>query len=291
MGLAYNDFNLLELGRIIALETLGVLEGIKKVSRFNIGADNLQNFKKRMTDLGLECEESDFRIMQTRSDKGMINVDITKFTEDEKGDYFLYVSKEKKKAKKAKEYDNIKTNKFSHQKLASLLGYPRCCIEFYEKHRPEAIKIRRDDYTLISLRNSEGFIFPYYTNNIMRYFESGLLTFFPCSYKCEKAIDFGKKMFKAIKKCSPEYADYLKKELRRTMIYTDFEGVHQLKKSVLKDNILTYSDVESTQKNQLHKLLKKADEIKIINHFLVKIMKNGKILKVLKKNSGILIFE
>lgn len=287
----HKNFNLLDLGNIIAVELFCVLKNIKSASRFNIKIKDFPKFKKICEQIGLRCEKNNFNIeISNSNDKKQIDSGVTKISS--KGDAcFVFVSKNQKKVAEITEAENLLEKKVNHKKIGELLGYPNCCTDFYIKNRTEAEEKRNDDYTLISLRKSKGFIFPFYLNNTLRYFNSAIITFFPCSYNCPKALAMSKKIFQEIKTASPEFANFLEDKLKCGVIYTDFDGVHLIRKYKLEKNILTYTIVESTCKNELNKILCEADEIKIVNKNFIKIMKNKKIIRILKKNCGIMMFK
>ena len=126
---------------------------------------------------------------------------------------------------------------------------------------------------------------------MLRYFDIGLITFFPCSYQCKEALKMSKKIFEEIKKNSSEYANYLTKRLKCAIIYTDNDGIHVLKDFNFEKGIINYGKVESTCENKLNKQLSSSNKIKIVNKNFIKIMNNETLIKVLKKNAGILIFK
>ncbi|MFH1605783.1 MAG: DUF483 domain-containing protein [Nanoarchaeota archaeon] len=291
MKLTHNKYNLLDLGNIIAVELFCVLKDIKTVSRFNVGLANLKSFKQFCKKLCLECEENNFNIEISKSyDKKQIDSGVTKIS-SEKNACFVFVSKNQKNIKEIKEAENLLEKKFNHKKIGELLGYPNCCTDFYIKNRTEAGEKRNDDYTLITLQKSKGFVFPFYLNNALRYFNSAIITFFPCSYSCPKAIDLSKKIFQEIQKASPEFTNFLEDKLKCVVIYTDFDGVHLIRDFDFEKNIIKYKTVESTCKNELNKILCEADELKIVNKNFIKVIKDKKIVKILKKNCGIMMFK
>lgn len=55
MKLMHKNFNLLDLGNIIAVELFCVLKNIKSASRFNIKIKDFPKFKKICEQIGLRC--------------------------------------------------------------------------------------------------------------------------------------------------------------------------------------------------------------------------------------------
>ncbi len=291
MKLMYEDFNLLDLGHIIAIETLCVLTDIKPVSRFIISENNLEYVKKVCEKLDLKFNVSPFRFTFKKGDKGDIGVSRIGKNNifQDKGDFFGYVSKSEELIDKAITVDRVEITRVDPKTLGRLFGYPECCIKFYIDNSDEAVSKRNDDYTVISLRNSKGFRFPFYLNNGKRFFDKALITFFPCSYNCKKAEIMSKKIFKELERISPEYADYIKRSLQSIILFTDNQGVHEIKGKIT-DNIIVHTRVVSTIKNELHKMLEKGDSIKIIDNATIQILSGNKILKVLNKNCGVMVF-
>jgi hypothetical protein len=222
---------------------------------------------------------SDFKVVKqdkekVYSDKG-IKVPIDS---EQKGYFFIYVSKNKETAEKAKELE--KNNK--HKELGVLLGYPECCSEFFEENYKEESE-KENDFTLASLKNSDGFQFPFYANIASRHFDLALLNHFPCNYNCKHSIELAKKHLEIIEKDDKEAAEIIKGMLKGAVLYTN-EGVFLLRYPELENNRLYYKGLMGTKNNQLSESLKNAEYIEIMNKNRIR-LDNLEI-----KNIGMMLF-
>jgi len=125
----------------------------------------------------------------------------------EKGEYCVYISKDKRIAQKCANEDPEYGYSPSLSKLkyfSKALGYPECCIDSYinlslsnlsEKRKKEILFQK-----IIQKRK------PFFLNNFL--YGPGLsLSFYePCSYHCKKALEYNKKIFEAVRKEDPYFA-------------------------------------------------------------------------------------
>jgi len=245
-----------------ALDILYVLENLKPVSRIIIKEDNLNKLLKKHK---LKSTISDFRIKKIvnnnlYSDKGIKNL--------KEGSSFLYISKNKKLAEQAKEAEEDN----NHKKLGKLLGYPNCCIKFFEDNFPIESK-KSNDYTLATLRNSTSFILPFQNNITLRHMDLALISHFPCSFHCKHSIKIAEKNLKTIEKHSKEIAAIMGGMLQGAVIYTKDQGIFALRDIELNTHTLKYGRIMASTNNQIYSLLKKSQLIKIKNKNQFKIEK------------------
>ena len=265
---------------IKSLEILYLLEGVKPVARIMAREDERNKVLGFFGEKGLSYAVSDFKVVKQDRDKSYSDKGIkVPIDSKEKGYFFVYVSRDKAKAEKAKELEN--ENK--HKELGVLLGYPECCAEFFEKNFSEESE-KQNDFTLASLKNSEGFQFPSYTNIASRHFDLALLNHFPCSFNCEKSVELAKKHLEVIEKDDKEAAGIIKGMLKGAVLYTN-EGVFLLRDYKLDNNRLYYKGVMGSINNQLSESLKNAEHIEILK-------KDRIILDSLElKNIGVMLFS
>ena len=224
----------------------------------------INNFLKKHK---LKTTLSDFKISddidtsRIYSDKG---IRISKNSKIQ-GKFFMYISKSKELAEKAKQLEA----KNKHSELGILLGYPKCCSEFFENNFPIESK-KKNDYTLATLRNSNGFSFPFYTNIAIRHMDLTLLSHFPCSFNCEHSIRIAKNNLNIIKKYSKKYFNIMDDMLKGAVIYTEDKGVFLLK-DIKMNNNLFYKEVISSTNNDIYNILKDSPNLKIINKNNIKI--------------------
>ena len=250
---------------IKSLEILCVIEDAKPCARILAFEDELDKVINFLNENNVSAVISDFKVLKQTvqsefySDK---SIKIPKNSE-QKGYFFVYLSKSKETAEKAK----LMEGKNNHLELGLLLGYPNCCCEFFENHFNE----KNTDLTLRVLENSNGFEFPFYTNIAARHFDVALLSHFPHSFECKPSIEIAKNNLRIINKHSKQLAVMFSGILQGIVIYTIDEGIFLLRKyEKIKDEII-YGDVLTTTKSKLYFLLSSNKKFNIVdkNSFVV----------------------
>jgi len=280
------DYMMQELRNIFesnikALEILYALEGVKPVARIMVKEDEKDKILDFLKKKGINYSLSDFKVMKQDEDKAYsdkaIKIDAAS---GEKGHFFIYASRDKEKAEKAKELE--KDNK--HKELGILLGYPRCCSEFFENNFSEESK-KQNDFTLRTLKNSDGFQFPFYTNIAVRHFDLALLSHFPCCFNCEGSIKIANIHLEAVRKYDKQSAEIIEGMLKGAVIYTETKGVFLLRYSKLENNRLYYKGIMGSKNNQIYEALKNAEHVDILSKDRIKLND----LEI--KNTGIMLFS
>tara|TARA_Y100000310_G_scaffold144397_1_gene143684 strand:- start:1336 stop:2178 length:843 start_codon:yes stop_codon:yes gene_type:complete len=265
-----------------SLEILYLLNDIKKTVRLDANDIELEKIKDFCNKENLSLEISDFKVLKVE-DKGKGGyANIVKrvpITYADNGLYHLYISKDKNKS----QFLKLLENKNDDNAIGELLGYPKCCIDFFMENKEKQQKIQ-NDYILPALSNSEGFKFPFYTNHAIRYFDITLLSYFPHSFDCKKSAEIAKNNLQCIKKHSEELATKFETTLKNPVLYTENKGIFIFKDSRLNNNILEFNEVKSTTNNELLKLLNENKKIEIINKNKIKI--NDKLIE----NVGFMLF-
>ncbi|HLG25111.1 MAG TPA: hypothetical protein VI564_09335 [Candidatus Nanoarchaeia archaeon] len=240
-----------------SLEILYVLEKTKPCARIMVLESEVEKTGRFLDSNNLKYSVSEFKVLKQNlqsdfySDK---SIKIEK-SEPRPGYFFLYISNDGKicaDAKKAEEEND-------HKRLGIILGYPKCCCDFFEKNFSE----KTTDLTLAALKNSEGFEFPFYTNIAARHFDINLLSHFPHSFQCPDSINMAKSNLKIIEKHSLDIAKLFCSILQSAVIYTLEEGVFLLRKYEKADNKLIYGDVVSLTKSKLYFLVSSNKELTI----------------------------
>ncbi|MBW2989980.1 hypothetical protein KY358_06725 [Candidatus Woesearchaeota archaeon] len=254
------ELNKVFRSNIKSLEILYLLKGIKPAARIMVKEEDKEGIFDLFRKNSIYFELSGFKVVKqdrekAYSDKGM-KVPIGS---SEKGYFFVYASKRKGLAEKAKEMEE----KGMHRELGAILGYPECCSSFFERHFDEMSK-RNNDFTMASLRSSSGLCFPFYTNIAARHFDLALLNHFPCSFSCAESIKMAKKHLKAIEEEDKEAAEIIKGMLKGAVLYTEDNGVFLLRKAELTGGRLSYLGVMGSKNNHLYESLKKAQYIEVL---------------------------
>lgn len=250
---------------IKSLEVLYVIEGTKPCARilaFEEESDKVIDF---LSENHIYTSISDFKVLKQAAQSDFYSDKSVKIDKNapQKGYLFVYLSKNKEVAEKAK----LMEENNNHKELGLLLGYPKCCCEFFEKNFDE----NNADLTLKTLNNSDGYEFPFYTNIAARHFDVALLSHFPHSFDCKPSIEIAKTNLKTIQKYSPQLAAMFSGILRSVVVYTMEEGIFLLRNYKKVNGEVIYGDVLTTAKSKLYYLLSSNKELEIIdkNNFFV----------------------
>jgi hypothetical protein len=196
--------------RTKALEILYLLHGIKPVVRQGFYDHEIGKVKDFCKENNLAIETAPYKVVLAEKDRRYSNKGFkVKVDDPRQGMYFVYISKDGRKAAMAEvfEYKN------DHRSLGLLLGYPECCVDFFVKNEPVRSKLD-SNYVVCTLDNSKGIRYPYFTNISKRHMDVTLLNHFPCSFNCERSIELAKKHLKLIAELDPnlamKYANQLK---------------------------------------------------------------------------------
>lgn len=248
-----------------SLEVLYVMEDARPCARILAFEDELDKVINFLNENKLKCSISDFKAIKQNiqsefySDK---SIKIPK-NDSRKGYFFVYISKDKNKAEKAR----IAEGNNNHLELGLVLGYPECCCEFFAKNFDE----KNSDLTLKILNNSNGFEFPFYNDIAARHFDVSLLSHFPHNFSCKPSIGIAKNNLMILQKHSKQLAGMFSNILKSAVIYTMEEGIFLLRKYKKENDELIYSDVVSTAKSKLYFLVSSNNKLRIIdkNNFFV----------------------
>ena len=138
-----------------------------------------------------------------------------------KGSIHLFISQKKENLKNAIKYGwypQIIRNKIIEKppidliRFGKVLGYPDCCIEFFNKsHKPEIpiyynrLKNTRDTPSI-------------YCNNVLNHFSYSFIHHTCCSLSCEKTIEWAKEIEAAIAEKEPEYVNKIRNALKLPLL-------------------------------------------------------------------------
>ena len=266
-----------------SLEILYLTNNIKKAVRLDANENELEKIRDFCSKEKLCLEISDFKVIKIKDEgKGNYSNIAKRASNEHIGDglYHVYISKDKTISKFLK----LLENKNDDEAVGKILGYPKCCIDFFMKNREKQQKLQ-NDYILPALENSEGFEFPFYTNYAARYFDVTLLSHFPHSFHCGESIKIAKNNFELIKKHSKELADKFGDILKSAVLYTDNSGIFILRDYKFEGSALQFNEIKSTINNELSNLLNKNKRMEIINKNMIKI--DDKIVE----NAGFMLFS
>ena len=265
---------------IKSLEVLYVIEGNKPCARIMIFEDELDKVNDFLKENNVNSVISDFKVLKQTAQSEFYSDKSIKIPKNsaQKGYFFVYLSKNKETAEKAK----LMEEQNNHFELGLLLGYPKCCCEFFEKN----FNNKNTDLTLKTLENSNGYEFPFYANIAARHFDVSLLSHFPHSFDCELSLEIAKNNIKTVQKNSKQLAVMFSGILQGVVIYTIEEGILLLRKYEKINNKIIYGDILTTTKSKLYYLLSSNKEFEIVdkNSFVVRDV------DIKGKDYGVIIF-
>jgi hypothetical protein len=113
-------------------------------------------------------------------------------------------------------------------RVASYLGIPSCCANFFSMVWPSASR-HQGDLCPYSCAMSEHHAYPWdwHTNIISQYFGVALISFFPCSFQCLHAKKVGEQAFKILSGIDKEWAQSVQALSKGVFLYTEYQGVYR----------------------------------------------------------------
>lgn len=180
------------------------------------------------------------------------------------GDYLLYISDSIDKARIARNNEE----KRKEIKFGEDLGIPSCCANFYISNSEKAME-KQNDFVLYVLENTlSSPPYNYWNNYIGQYFGYSLLSFFPCSFDCEKSIDVSKKIYDILYKIYPDFANKFLLYHKQNILYTEYRGIYLFQNTKYKNSVIKYSDslIHSTiKKSSIYKTITQSNKLFINN--------------------------
>lgn len=244
--------------KLKSLEILYVMEGVKPVSRILALPKDFDSIEEFCSRNSLYVETADFRIGLIDSDKDYSNkgkavgLDVPGFN-------ILYISRNRDDAKVAKGYEQ----KQDHVSLGLMLGYPKCCCDFFQNNYLEEIK-RNNDYIVPISKNTEKIENPFYNNIFTTYFDHALISHFPHSFDCEESVKLAKKYLEVIEKHSEGIAKNYSNMLKCVVVYTP-DSINILYGEFISKNVFQYSKVLTTKKDDFYYLFYNSKKVEIVN--------------------------
>lgn len=217
-------------------EVIAVRIGIKPVMRipvsYKFGCDK---FKQLCNNIGLVTGLSDYKVKEPYTRNDILPASSAL------GDNFMYVSLNKELINEAKKCDLI-----DEQKFGELMGYPRCCINYYNRITREKPVHEVHSYL------QSGKKLNWHNNYLLRFNSNYYLhAYFICSFDCKESIKNGKEILDGIRQYDELFADKIEYHLKLPILFDESrEGgiVHnwdRLKGIVfngkLKKNVIEYN--------------------------------------------------
>lgn len=274
-------------------EILLAAEGLK-VTRTLVAEKDVAEFVQEMTAIGLYAVLYDRKyVCQADAGKGgWISRHGFELALEANPDGFLmvYLADNPNAALRAMEAEHAHAD----QDFGSLLGIPACCSTFYTASI-EAAEQEQNDFILPVLENT-GSDWPYLyeTNIAVQYFDDGLLSFYPCSFKCSAAANFTMDIHRILAQHNRSWADGLLKAQHDAILYTEYEGIYRFPGARYESGFLYYdpSRIESTLNGVLWNLLLQGDRWRLVDSHQVVLLHGSIVLGEFRSRlAGMLIFD
>jgi len=185
-------------------EVIAVKVGVKPVMRIPVSPEfGYEKFSQLCKNLGVLTGLSDYKIKAPYT-----KTDIQSSSE---GDNLMYVSMEQNLIDKAKRYDL-----FDEDKFGELMGYPKCCIDYYNRIMNN--KPIHETYMYVK----SGKKLNWHNNYLLRFNSNYYLhAYFVCSFDCKESIKNAKGVLKGIKEFDPVFAQKIEHHLKLPILFDD----------------------------------------------------------------------
>jgi len=285
-------------------DIIAVKNGIKPLARFESRSiKEFQDIKGIFSKEGIFVNHSKYKILfPMNSTSSGINDPrnglVSPFSKLD-GTIYIYISRDRDLVERFANYDpELKLSRLKNKdtkNFARALGYPDCCIDRALNTRLESLV---DSY--ISMKPKS-----FYLNNMLHNVSNYYLSFhYPCSYDCEKSIDYNRRIFDAINKDIPEFSRQLKSALKMPLLaWFDYGD----KRKILDNRIMAVFDgnvysnaikykrcyilktnyyINPREKDLIERLqvLKAADSVEITDR-KIEVFKNNRLIATLKKGN------
>ena len=180
-----------------AQEVLFLLQVLKEVVRQGFYEPELPAVEMFCRNKKLFAVKSRFKVLladkveETLADGHYSNKGVRISEQDPRpGMYFVYISKDERKAWLASYYERIRND----QELGLLLGYPSCCVDFFCQHfNAQKTNLQAAPANL-------------WTNLTKRDQDAVLLSHFPCTSDCKESIIIAMKNLNFLATVEPQRA-------------------------------------------------------------------------------------
>jgi hypothetical protein len=187
-------------------EAIAVSIGRKPVMRIPVSSKfGYDKFRQLCSRMNLVTGLSDYKIKEpyTKNDILPANSSV--------GDNFIYVSLAKELINKAKRYDLV-----DEQKFGELMGYPQCCIDYYDKIMRD--RPNHEIYSYLIL----GKKLDWHNNYLLRFNSNYYLhAYFTCSFDCKESLKNGKEILHGIREYDELFARKIEYHLKLPIVFDD----------------------------------------------------------------------
>jgi hypothetical protein len=164
-----------------------------------------------------------------------------------------------------------------------LLGIPSCCRQAFIRMRP-IVSAGQNDFVLPALDNTSGPI-PYdpWLNYLANYFGPGLLSFFPCSFRCANAAAVAANTWAMLRRCDAEWAESFFANCRTNILYTEYDGLHLFRRPLV-ERCIDYGprDFRSTESTSVSALVSSGSRLEVRGKHAVSIWRDSGLIASLE---------
>jgi hypothetical protein len=164
-----------------------------------------------------------------------------------------------------------------HLEFGRLLGYPQCCIDFFEKSNNWT---RTNSYAEACLNTTT---FDYRTNCFGKNLGYSLSFHLPCRFDCEQTVRFSARVLQMLERTEPEYAGNCFELLRKPVLSLNEREVVLLDGAVTGPGQISYASAANlfaTPKSELD-AIKAGNTIEIRGRF-VTVFRNKELVEVIE---------
>ena len=240
----YRELQALGFGPIVTKEILCAAAGLK-VTRLSATDLDVAKLERLLPSYGIEVAVGDVKygIALDAGKGGWANRFTAPVPADSpEGFWKLYLALDPSLMSRAREHDA----RGADNVLGESLGIPDCCRVFYDAFAKRAFEKQGDLVPLTFLNTPAGYPFNCWNNSASQYFGYSLLSFSPCSFDCPKAAEVATKTYAFLHQIDAGFADRFLEHHRRSILYTEYDGVFSLVDAEYDAGVLRYRAVEGT---------------------------------------------
>ncbi|MFW6383124.1 MAG: DUF483 domain-containing protein [Nanoarchaeota archaeon] len=203
----------------VYVELLAVYNGLKPVVRINIKKGDLVFFRKIARQLGLQVKIVPIKLM-FYSGEYFKWVQFDEIPENQS--FTILISKQEALLNTAYNLELGRSKGGIDEHMAAqLYNYPSCCVDGYLK---ELGNNKDADYVTVAFQNTNSKL-KSILNFLLReseddyYGQFYLISHFPCSFECQKSIEYAERLLKMLYNDNKEFTHKCKWLLKRPVVY------------------------------------------------------------------------
>lgn len=280
------------LNELEIVEVVMVLTGNKKTMRTTITHQRYQKLTRCLSGYGISytSDRVSFMYKKDKGKGGWSNLYESNIQSHHRyGEFMIYIGLSNSAVQRAYEQE-----KESDDSFGEILSYPECCRVAFERNLSIASKKQGDLVPLVADQTINKGPWSFLLNTAARYFLKNLISFYPCSYTCEKAKGISKRHFRILQNYLPDYARELKYIMASPVLYTEYRGIYLFPAAEVDDNLLYYDSprVVMTSHNSLGRAISQGSVLKINQSDSINIVNGRHTIRTIQgDNARMLLFH